>query len=55
MKKKRPKFDDPEQSREFLAAARNAGADTKKTGSDELLGRLAKKPPEPRKKKPKRA
>jgi hypothetical protein len=41
--------DDPEQSRLFIEKAREIGADEGKSASDELIGKLAKKPPEPRK------
>lgn len=47
-RKNRP--DDEEQSRLFIEKAREIGADEKKSGADELIGQLAKKPPEPRKK-----
>lgn len=43
--------DDPEQSKAFLEKAREIGADEDQSRSDELIGRLAKKPPEPRGKK----
>jgi hypothetical protein len=42
-----------EQSREFVKMAREIGADEEKSAADELLGRLAKMPPEPHK-EPKR-
>jgi hypothetical protein len=45
----RLKADDKEQSRAFMKKAREIGADENHSASDELLGRLAKKPPEPRK------
>jgi hypothetical protein len=45
--------DDPEQSRLFIEKAREIGADEEKSAADELIGRLAKMPPEPRTKKPK--
>lgn len=51
-KRPKPKRDDGEQSKLFMKKAREIGAD--KPGAlraDELIGRLAKKPPEPRKKK----
>ena len=47
-KNKRHKKDDPEQSRLFVEKAREIGADEEKSKSDELIGQLAKKPPEPR-------
>jgi hypothetical protein len=46
-----PKNSKPEnldQSRAFIEKAREIGADEEKSGADELLGRLAKMPPEPR-------
>jgi hypothetical protein len=49
-KKQIARHDDPDQSRRFLEKAREIGADEEKSESDELIGRLAKKPPEPRKK-----
>lgn len=49
-KEKREEEDDKEQSRLFIEKAREIGADEKQTKSDELIGQLAKKPPEPRKK-----
>jgi len=42
--------DDPEQSRLFIKKAREIGADEAHSASDKLIGQLAKKPPEPRKK-----
>jgi hypothetical protein len=42
--------DDQEQSRLFIEKAREMGADKEHTRADELIGRLAKKSPEPRKK-----
>jgi hypothetical protein len=51
---KKPKPDDPEQSREFIKKAREIGADEEKSAADILMGQLAKLPPEPRiKSKPK--
>lgn len=51
-RKKRPRNsdrDDAEQSRLFIKKARERGADEKSNAAaDELLGRLAKMPPEPR-------
>jgi hypothetical protein len=46
----RMKFEDKEQSKLFIEKAREVGADEECSESDELIGRLAKKPPEPRKK-----
>lgn len=43
--------DDHEQSRLFIKKAREIGADDEKSGADELIGQLAKKPPEPQRKK----
>jgi hypothetical protein len=50
---KRPKYrkDDPDQSRLFIEKAREIGADEKKSRADDLIGHLAKKPPEPHKKR----
>jgi hypothetical protein len=48
---KQPERDDDEQSRLFIKKARELGADEERSASDELLGRLAKMAPEPRKKK----
>jgi hypothetical protein len=49
-KKNKPnvKRDDPDQSRLFIQKAREVGADEKRSSADELLGKLAKMPPEPR-------
>ena len=44
------KADDLEQSHLFIKKAHEIGADEDKSASDELIGQLAKKPPEPRKK-----
>jgi hypothetical protein len=41
------KPDDKEQSKLFLEKARETGADEEKSAADELLGRLAKSPPQP--------
>jgi hypothetical protein len=52
-KRKARSKDDPEQSRLFIKKAREIGADKDDGGAlrgDELIGHLAKKPPEPRKK-----
>jgi hypothetical protein len=54
-KQKKPKAattrrDDPEQSRLFMEKARELGADKRQSATDKLIGHLAKKPPEPRKK-----
>jgi hypothetical protein len=43
--------DDPEQSRLFIKKAREIGADEENSRADEVIGRLAKKPPEPRPRK----
>jgi hypothetical protein len=53
MPKKRQTFkpDDNEQSKLFIKKAREIGADEERSISNELIGQLAKKPPEPRKKK----
>jgi hypothetical protein len=45
-----PKPDDKEQSKLFIEKAREIGADDDKSKADQLIGQLAKKPPEPRKK-----
>jgi hypothetical protein len=60
MVKMRPKTkpgknrDDPEQSKLFIAKAREIGADGKQSAADELLGHLAKMPPQPKAKSNKR-
>jgi hypothetical protein len=41
------KPDGKEQSKRFLAKTREIGADEEKSAADELLGRLAKSPPQP--------
>jgi hypothetical protein len=46
------KADDKEQSKLFIKKACDIEADEKRSAADELLGRLHKKPPEPRNKKP---
>ncbi len=43
-----PKPDDKEQSQRFIDSARKVEADEEHSAADELLGRLAKKPPQPR-------
>ena len=43
--------DDKEQSRLFIEKARELGADEDQSAADELIGQLAKRPPEPRVKK----
>jgi hypothetical protein len=40
--------DDKEQSRAFIEKAREIEADEDKSAADDLLGRLAKQPPDPR-------
>jgi hypothetical protein len=47
------KPDDKEQSKLFIKKAREISADEKRSAADELLGRLAKMPPEPRTRKTK--
>lgn len=47
----KPKRDDPEQSRIFIAKARELGADEERSDADELLSQLAKMPPRPKKPK----
>ncbi len=49
-KARRVKAENKEQSKLFIEKAREIGADEKKSAADELLGRLAKMPPEPRSK-----
>jgi len=44
---KKPSRDDEEQSKLFIKKAREIGADEEKSAADELLGRLAKMPPQP--------
>lgn len=48
--KPKAKRDDPEQSRAFIEKAREIGADEDRSAADDLLGKLAKRPPEPHKK-----
>ena len=48
-KKRRDRRDDPEQSRAFIEAARKLGVDEDASAADEIMGRLAKRPPTPRK------
>jgi hypothetical protein len=48
---KQPRHDDKEQSSLFIKKAREIGADEENSRADELMDRLAKQPPEPRKKK----
>jgi hypothetical protein len=47
----RPSRDDPAQSRAFIKKAREIEADEAASRADDLMGRLAKRPPDP---KPKR-
>ena len=47
---KKPIPDDKEQSRAFIEKAREIEADEERSRADDVLGRLAKSPPEPRKK-----
>ena len=49
MTKDKAKPEDKEQSRLFIEKARELGANEEQSKSDELIGRLAKKLPEPRK------
>jgi hypothetical protein len=50
MKHKLPKPDDKAQSDRFIETARKIGADKDSTdAADDLIGRLAKQAPEPRK------
>jgi hypothetical protein len=46
---RKAKPDDKEQSKLFLEKAREIEADEESSTADELLSRLAKKPPAPRK------
>jgi hypothetical protein len=41
--------DNPEQSKLFIEAARNAGADEGRSDADMLMGELSKMPPQPKK------
>jgi hypothetical protein len=45
---KRQLRDNPEQSRAFIEKAREIEADEEQSKADDLMGQLAKKPPEPR-------
>lgn len=45
---KAKKADDKEQSKLFIEKAREIEADEERSDADELLRRLAKKPPQPR-------
>jgi hypothetical protein len=45
---RRAKPDDKDQSRRFMDAAREIGADENTSVADELIGRLAKQPREPK-------
>lgn len=49
-KKAAPQFkrDDPEQSKLFIEKAREVGADDSVSSADELMGKLAKLPPQPK-------
>jgi hypothetical protein len=53
-KKPKGSRDDPAQSRAFIKKAREIGADEQRSAADELLGKLAKTPPEPRTKQKRR-
>ena len=53
-RKSQPKPDDKEQSQRFIMTAIARGADRMSTPSDKLLGRLAKMPPEPKKRSDKK-
>jgi hypothetical protein len=50
-KEKRPMPDDKDQSKRFIEKAREIEADDERSAADELMKRLAKTPPEPRKKR----
>lgn len=45
----KPKPDDKEQSERFIETARKIGADRESSAADQVVGRLAKQAPEPRK------
>jgi hypothetical protein len=45
----KPKPDDKAQSKRFIETAREIEADEESSAADELMGRLAKQAPEPRK------
>lgn len=47
----RVRKDDPKQSEAFIQKAREIEADERRSEADELMKRLAKKPPEPHKQK----
>jgi hypothetical protein len=50
MKQAKPKPDDKAQSERFVKIARQIGADRESTAAgDDVMGRLVKQPPEPRK------
>jgi len=49
--RKRIPKDDPEQSKAFIEKAKEIGADEEKSKADDLMARLAKMKPEPRKAK----
>lgn len=46
-----PKQDDPKQSKVFIAKAREIGSANDGAAADELLGHLAKLPPQPKQQK----
>jgi hypothetical protein len=48
---KKEKRDDAEQSRLFIKKAREIGADEERSKSDSLVEHLARKPPQPKRKK----
>jgi hypothetical protein len=52
-KNPRNRPDDKEQSKLFVKKAREIGADEDNSAADELIGQLAKKPPEPKQRKQK--
>jgi hypothetical protein len=49
-KKRSPENEDEEQSRLFIDTAREIGADEEHSAAEQLLGKLAEKKPDPRKK-----
>jgi hypothetical protein len=46
--KPKSRRDDPEQSKLFIAKAREIGADGSRSVADKLVGHLAKLPPQPK-------
>jgi len=52
-KRSESKRDDPEQSGLFIKKAREIGANDSALPADDLMGKLAKMPPDPKKKRKK--